>query len=526
MDVTRRTVILSSAAMAALGLAGLPVHAAPVKGRMTVILNPEPTTLMLGLHQQTITQLVAGKIYQGLLTFDFDFTPRPGLAREWSVSEDGLTYRFKLFDNVFWHDGERFTAEDVVFSTQVFLKETHPRARANFSHVKEVVIIDPLTVEYRLSQPFPPFLIALEASSAPMIPKHIYEGTDFRNNPANHTPIGTGPFKFKEWRRGQFIHLVRNERYFHEGQPQLSEIYFQIIPDSSSRLIALETGQADLASFGHIDYVFMPQIEANPDLEVTHKGYELAGPLAWMEFNHRTEPMGDKRFRQAIMHALDRDFIAHAIWFDQAAPATGAFNSSTRFYEPDTKRYPLNLEKAAALLDEMGLKPNEKGVRITLRLLLLPHGESWSRLGEYIKQALAKIGVSVVLESTDMGNWAKRYSNWEFDMTLVYLYQYGDPALGVSRNYVSSNIIKGAYGTNASGYSNPEVDDLFARAAIENDVAKRAALYSDVQKILAEDVPNAWLMEIRFPTIINKRFENVVTSAAGVAECFDVVTEK
>ncbi|GHU05650.1 peptide ABC transporter substrate-binding protein [Alphaproteobacteria bacterium] len=493
---------------------------------MTIMLNPEPPGLMLGLNQQTVAQLVAGKIYQGLLAFDFDFTPRPSLAREWSVSEDGLVYRFTLFDAVFWHDGEPFTAEDVVFSTQIFLKETHPRARANFSHVREAVILDPLTVEYRLSAPFPPFLLAFEASSAPMIPKHIYAGTDFRNNPANQTPIGTGPFKFREWKRGQFIHLVKNERYFRKGLPHLSEIYFQIIPDSSSRLLALETGEADLASFSDIDCAFMPQVTANPLFDVTYKGYELAGPLAWMEFNHRVSPMGDKRFRQAVMHALDRDYIAHAIWFDQAAPATGAFNSSTRFYEPDTKRYPLDLEKATALLDEMGLKPDEKGVRANLKLLGLPHGEAWTRLSEYIKQALGKIGIAVWLESTDMGNWARRYAHWEFEMTLVFLYQYGDPALGVSRNYISSNIIKGAYGTNASGYINPTVDALFAKAAVENDETARAKLYSDVQKLLAEDVPNAWLIEIKFPTVVNRRFENVVTSATGVADCFDVVAEK
>ncbi len=526
MKVTRRSMLLSGAA----GVAGASLGTglwsdmatAQVRGgRMNVILSPEPPTLMLGLNQQSPTQIVAGKIYQGLLTYDFNLKPMPGLAREWTVSPDGLTYTFKLFENVRWHDGKPFTAEDVIFSTQKFLMEVHARARANFSRVAEARAVDPLTVEYKLKAPFAPFLLAFEVSSAPMVPKHIYDGTDFRNNPANQTPIGTGPFKFKEWRRGQFVHLVKNEEYFKKGLPHLQEIFFQVIPDAASRLVAMESGQTHLASFGDIEYVFMPQVRANPNLEVTDKGYEFAGPLAWIEFNHRIKPMDDKRFRQAVMHALDRNFIQKNIWFGQAKVATGPFNSSTRFYDPKTKQYPFNPAVAERLLEEMGLQKDANGNRATLKLLGLPYGDSWNKLSEYIRQALRRVGVNVVLESTDAGNWAKRYSDWDFEMTIVFLYQFGDPALGVSRTYLSTNIRKGAYGTNASGYVNPEVDRLFEAAVTQVDEEKRQELYSQVQRVLCEDVPQGWLLELKFPTTINRSFRNVVTTAVGVAETFE-----
>jgi peptide/nickel transport system substrate-binding protein len=157
-------------------------------------------------------------------------SPLPSLATSWTRSADGLTYTFKLAENVKWHDGRPFTAADVVFTTQVFLTEVHPRARANFARVDTVTTPDAHTVVYRLKEPFGPFLHCFEVSSCPIVPKHVYEGTDFRNNPANATPIGTGPFKFKAWVRGSHIELARNDEYWKPGQPYLDGIIFRFIP--------------------------------------------------------------------------------------------------------------------------------------------------------------------------------------------------------------------------------------------------------------------------------------------------------
>lgn len=527
MTMNRRYFLMSGAAVTAgvavFNLTGLDEAIAQASGdRLTVILNPEPPSLMLGLTQTTPTQIVSGKIYQGLLTYDFDLTPRPGLAREWSVSEDGLTYTFKLFENVRWHDGQPFTAKDVIFSTQEFLPEVHARARSNFSSVETATAIDDHTVEYRLKTPFAPFLQIFEVSSAPIVPAHLYKDTDYRQNPANETPIGTGPFKLKEWRRGEYVHLVRNDDYYKEGLPLLKELYFQVIPDSSSRLVALQNNIVDIASFDNIDYVFIPALQASGQFEITQKGYEFAGPLASIEFNNRAGHLADKRFRKAILHAIDRDFIMQNIWYGQAGPATGPFNSTTRYHKDTGPLYPFDPEKSAALLDEMGLKADDKGVRAVVKLLGLPYGDSWTKAAEYVKQSLAKVGLDVVIETTDAGNWASRFTNWDFEMTFGFWYQYGDPALGVSRLYLGSNIRQGVYGSNCSGYNNPEVDQLFADAVKEVDLARRTAMYERVQEILIEDLPTGWLFEIKWATIMRNGVKDVVTSAVGVAEGFEI----
>ena len=509
--------------MALVAASAVPAFAQQRGGTLNMIVNPEPPTLMLGLNQLSGVQMIGGKIYQGLLTYDSNLNPQPGLAKSWTSSEDGLTYTFKLQEGVKWHDGKPFTAADVVFTTSKFLPEVHSRARNNFSHLASVTAPDAATVVFKLKEPFAPFLGSFEVSSAPMVPRHIYEGTDFKTNPANQTPIGTGPFKLKEWKKGAYIHLIRNDNYWKPGLPYLDDIYFQVIPDSASRAVALESGKVDVSSFSDIELFDVNRFKSLPQFEVTNKGYEFLSPLAWIEFNTRSKPMDDKRFRQAVMYALDRTFIRDKIWFGHAKVATGPVSSATRFYSADVKPYPLDLKKAEALLDDMGLVKGKDGVRATIKLVGLPYGETWNRLSEYVRQSLGKVGLRVVIESTDAAGWTQRLANWDFEMLVSYLTQYGDPALGVSRTYLSSNIKKGIPYTNTSGYSNERVDELFTKAASAVKDEDRKRYYADVQKLLVEDVPLGWLIEINFPTIYNKRVRNLVTTAIGVNESFDSV---
>ncbi|WP_019643791.1 ABC transporter substrate-binding protein [Novispirillum itersonii] len=492
-------------------------------GTMNIIVQPEPPMLQLGLNQQGPTQTVAGKIYQGLLTYDEKLDPLPSLAKSWTVSEDGLTYTFKLHENVKWHDGKPFTSKDVIFSTTKFLPEVHSRARANFARCESITAPDDNTVVFKLKEPFPAFIRAFEVASAPIIPAHLYEGTDYRNNPANATPIGTGPFKLKEWVKGSYIHLVRNEDYYKPGLPYLDNIYFRVIPDAASRALALESGQVDQSQYNDIEPFDVARLKEVKSLNFTTKGYEFIAPVSWLEINHRVKPLDDKRFRQAIMYAIDREFIRDKIWFGLGKVASGPFNSSTKHFDSSIVPYAKNVDKAKALLDEMGLKPDAKGVRATVKLMPMPYGETWQRLGEYLKQSLKQVGINVVLESTDVAGWVQRVSNWDYEITTNFTYQYGDPALGVSRTYVSDNIRKGVMFSNTMGYSNPKVDELFTAAAKENDAAKRQAMYSEVQKILVDDVPVVWLLEMQFPTFVSKKFNNVITTGVGVNESYDSV---
>jgi peptide/nickel transport system substrate-binding protein len=316
---------------------------------------------------------------------------------------------------------------------------------------------------------------------------------------------------------------VRNEEYWKSGQPYLDEIYFRILPDASARAFALETQQIDVAGPDTVELFDIARLTALPHLEATNKGSEFGSPMTWIELNHRVAPLNDKRFRQAMMYAIDRNFIKDRIWFGHGKLPNGPIASSTRFHDAGIKPYPYDPKKAEALLDEMGLKRGPDGMRVTLSFIPLPYGETWKRLGEYLKQTLSRVGIGVNLETMDPAAWIQRVSNWDYQLTTNRLQQFGDPAVGVARTYLSTNIRKGVMFNNTMGYENPAVDDLFVRAGKSASDSERQRLYSEGQKILAEDMPVIWLMEIKTPTIYNKKFRDVITTALGVNDSFDTV---
>lgn len=491
-------------------------------GTLNTIIQPEPPMLNIAVNQQTPTQTISGKIFLSLLTYDFNLKPLPSLAKSWEISSDSLTYTFHLEPEAKWHDGQPLTAEDVVYTAKEFLPNTSPRARDIFGRCESITAVDAHTVVFKLKAPFGPFIGAFDISNLPVMPKHIYAGTDVVKNPANLAPIGSGPFKFKEWVRGSHVHLVKNEHYFKPGLPHLDAIIYRVVPDGASRALALESGTVQLTQWTDLELFDAQRLSQAPNLTMTTKGYEYFSPIFWLDMNNRTAPMNDKRFRQAVLHAIDRDFLLKSVMYGFGKVATGPVNSKTKFYEPDVKKYEFSQDKARALLDDMGLKAGAGGVRVKLRLTVAPYGEMPVRACEYIRQSLGKVGIDITLVTTDTGGYAQALSNWDYDMNVAWLYQFGDPALGVTRSYISTNIRKILF-SNTTGYSNPEVDRLAEEGVKETADEKRRAIYSQMQKIIVEDVPIAWLVEMESPTLYDKRLQNVVTTAIGVHESFDAV---
>ena len=455
-------------------------------GTLNVILNPEPPILQIGVNNQTPTLICGSKITQGLLKFSPTLEPQPELAKSWTVSPDGLEYVFRLQENVKWHDGRPFTADDVIYSVMQFNREIAPRLRGVIAGIAEATAPDPLTVRFVLKQAFQPFLLCFDATALPIVAKHVYEGGDIRANPANARPIGTGPFRFVEWQRGNFIKMERFADYWKPQQPYLDGILWRVIPDGQSRRLEIESGQVQMTTATDI------------------------------------EPFDDKRVRQAMSMALDRNFIVNRLWFGLGKAATGPVASTTRFHDASARLAPFDVAKARALLDEAGVKANGQGVRGAFKYVIPPYGEIWTRMGEYFRQAMRQIGFEVTLESTDAGTWASRIANWDYEATSNVLYQYGDPTLGVERSYVSSNIQKILF-TNTAGYANPKVDELFARARTAATEADRRSAFSDVQKILVEDMPLLWVVEVNYPTVTDKRLHNTVQLGTGVHASFDDV---
>ncbi|VFR55115.1 Oligopeptide ABC transporter, periplasmic oligopeptide-binding protein OppA (TC 3.A.1.5.1) [plant metagenome] len=516
--------LLSMALAGMLALAGANAFAQTQGGTLRAIVQPEPPILMLGLNQQIPTQYVAGKIYESLLTWTPAIEPAPGLAKSWKISEDGKLYSFELQSGVTWHDGKPFSADDVVFSIDKFLREVHPRARVIINQfVESVTATAPDKVEIRLKQPFAPFLKAFVSDNMPIVPKHIYEGTDFRSNPANQTPIGTGPFKLKEWRKGSHIILERNPSYWQKGKPYLDSIVFSVIPDAASRAVAFERGDVQVLRSGDADSVDVRRLRKLPNVEYTTKGWEMFSQQSYIQMNQRKPPFDNVKVRQAVMTALNRKFVVDNIFFGLGKVATGPISSGTPFYDGNVRAYDFDLKAARALIKESGVDLSKTPIKI----LSYPYGAVWDRLGEYTRQSLEQVGFKVEIEAADSGTWSKRVSEFDFDLTFSFTSQYGDPALGVSRLYLARNIVKGSAFVNNQGYNNPEADKLWDQAATTTSNDERQKLYTQIQQKLVEDVANGYLFEIENPTLYSNKVHNLVKSAIGLHDTFaDVYIEK
>jgi peptide/nickel transport system substrate-binding protein len=491
---------------------------------LNTIITPEPPIAVPGINNQGPTLIVGGKLFEGLLSYSPRLGPRPALAKEWEIGSDDLTYTFRLQSGVTWHDGKPFTADDVVFNLTKLHPEVNPRLRATLANIASAEAKDASTVVIKLKTPFEPFILNFDATTLPMLPKHLYEGTDLRNNPANQNPVGTGPFKFGEWQRGNFIRFVKNDKYWQPGKPSLDEIVFRIIPDSNLRGVALQSGQVQMTSFNDIEAFDVPRFRAEPNLDVSIAGWELFAPLSWIDINNRVKPLDNPKVRRALAMAIDRSFILNRLWFGVGKAATGPICSTTKFYDAAVAKLPaFNVAEANKLLDEAGVPRRADGTRFEVRFMSLPYGEIWSRLGEYIRQAFTQIGVKLNAEAVDAATWARRVGEWDYDITVNFVYQWGDPTIGVERTYVTSNIHKIAF-TNTEGYSNPAVDAAFLKARQATKHEERQAAFTEVQKLLIDDMPVIWLLELAFPTISDKRLKNIITSATGVHDGFANVT--
>lgn len=439
------------------------------------------------------------------LRFDEDWTPQPYLAESWEVSEDGLSVTLHLVRDAVFHDGVPITSADVAFSIET-VKANHP-FKAMLAPVQSVETPDEHTAVIRLSQPHPALLLAMSSQLMPIIPKHIYgDGQDIMTHPRNSKDVvGSGPFKLVEFVPDQHIILERNENFFIEDRPYLDRIVIRIIKDQSARTIALENGEAQLNGFQSVARD-IKRMQANPNLDVTPEGYAGIGPIVWLAFNLEREPQSDLRVRQAIAYAIDKDFILKAIQLGTAEEARTGIHPGSPFYEPDVETYELDIDKANQILDEAGYQKGADGMRFKLSV---DFGSQPTRpLAEYMKPQLAKIGIDIeVRPAPDFPTWAQRMATHDFDMSWDTVFNWGDPVIGVHRTYLCDNIKEQVW-SNTQSYCNKRVDELLTQAAVENDPEKRKALYSEFQKIVADELPLYPVYALPYHTVSSKAVGN------------------
>jgi peptide/nickel transport system substrate-binding protein len=270
----------------------------------------------------------------------------------------------------------------------------------------------------------------------------------------------------------------------------------------------------------------LKRIDALPSLEVTTEGYSMYGAMYYLEFNMRDPQFKDVRVRQAIAHAIDRDFVAKNTWFGYATPATGPIsNKQPKFYTDNVPKYPFNTKRAEELLDQAGFPRQAGGIRFKISHDPASGSEEYRRFGEYFKQAMKTIGIDVELRVSDSATYQRRvWTDNAYQTTSYGIFTMPDPTIGVQRVFWSKNIRKGVPYSNGSGYTSAEMDALLEAAQVERDPTKRRDLWHKMQTVAMTDLPIIPIINRSHTSVYSKRLAHFTEDVEGVFGTFASVS--
>jgi peptide/nickel transport system substrate-binding protein len=478
----------------------------PTKGGTAIMaIGYDPTTLNPATSTGLSETYVGTMVFDALVWTDLEGGVHPQLAKSWDISDDKLTYTFHLREAKF-HDGKPFTSADVKFSFEEVAGKYNAVFRGRVGRtIQSIETPDPRTVVIRLKEPFGPFVFALNImAGGAIVPKHVFEGKDIATSPAStEAPVGTGPFKIAEYVRGSHIRVVRNEDYWDAGKPYLDSAVAQVIPTPAARTQALLAGDVDFIPFSFFNSGDLKLVQGNSKLKSEPTGSPPANMFGFI--NLKNKDLSDVRVRNALMVASDRKFIWQNAFSETGQPGTSPWGKLINWASDPAinfdKSHPFDVKKAAEMLDEAGYKPGPDGVRLRLRITYDTSSQERALAASALQATWRQAGIEVTLQPAEFALLSPKILANDFDVFVNSYTTYGDPALGVARAFVTSSI--GVAFGNASGYSNPEVDELFTKGAQATSYEERAPFYHQAERIVARDMPSLMLHERRALDVAN-----------------------
>ncbi len=439
---------------------------------------------------ETRADLANTLIFEGLVGLDARMEPVPRLAESWEWSGDGKTLTFHLRKDVRWHDGKPFTAKDVE-ATFAAIRSTQAQTlwKAYMNRVESVSSPDPHTVVVTYNEPYAPALVTWTVG---IIPAHVYgegaDASDLTASPANRQPTGTGPYKLGRWELGKRLMLEANDDWWH-GRPNIDSIELVMVDSDDAAIEKLTNGQLDFARIDSIeDWSNTAQLpEFRERFEVSDVLEARFRLLAW---NTQKKPFADPRVRQALTYALDRGRVIEEVLLGQARPLSAPLFPTMLGADPSIAPQPYDPERAKGLLEEAGY-PDRDGKRFAVSMIALDaqRGPIANQTMAILRSNLDAVGVALAVDYLPTREFFRRVLARQFDAAYFgWLPDIPDPD-----PYALLHSSQIGSGSNYAGYSDAEVDDLLEKARGTSDREARKALYHQLHRRLAEQVPYTML---------------------------------
>ena len=477
----------------------------------------EPSILIPMLAGDSASHNIAGLVYNGLVKYDTDLSVIGDLAESWEISKDGLVITFHLRKGVKWADGVEFTADDVMFGYKTIIDEKTPTAYSeDFRQVKKAEVLDRYTFRVTYEKPFAPALTSW--GSLVVLPRHLLEGKDITKSELARNPIGMGPYKLNKWTSGQELLLDSYHDYF-EGRPYIDHYMYRIIPDSATMFLELQAGGIDMMGLTPIQYTKQTEtafFKSNyqkfryPTFAYTYMGLNLKHPFFM-----------DKRVRQAIAYAIDKNEIVDVVLFGLGSPSTGPYVPNTWPYNPNVKTYEHDPEKARHLLKEAGWRDTDgdgtldkEGKPFEFTIFTNMGNTLRMNTATIIQWRLARVGIKVEIRALEWSTFINEFIDKRRFQAVILGWSIG---LDPDQFDIWHSSKTKAKEFNFVSYSNPEVDELLDRGRRTFDIAERKKAYFRIQEILADELPYIFLYVPDATPIVHARFKGIKPSPIGIS---------
>jgi len=472
-------------------------------------LEGEPQTLNALTATSDPENVVIALLQRNLLDYDENLDLVPGLAESVEPDESHLVYTVRLRPGARWEDGTPVSAEDVKVTLEALLDPKTPALyrRSLFADLEKVDVLDPRTARATFRKAY---AAQRDAFNMPLLPAHVYRGTDVATNPANRRPIATGPYRLASW-EGSTIRLVRNTQYF-GPPPAYEQVVLRVVPESTSAFQGLLTGALDET---RLNATQRPQAAKAGTIRETVYDEIAYTYIAW---NNRLPQLSDARVRRALTMLLDREAIARELYGGLAQPANGPLPPGLWPYDATLRPLPHDPAAAAALLDEAGWRKGKDGLRakgkdrLAFSLVFGGASERQRQVMELAQRAFGEAGIETKLSPMEWGAFVEKVDTGDYEACSLSLNL--DPNPDLRPNWHSSQVPPS--GMNHAFYRNPRADALMDEIAGTFDREKARVLYAELQRVIAEDQPFTFLHTVSVAWGVRDRIENVTSSPIGL----------